>query len=822
MNESLYLLLLEHLTSDEKLEPRVAAVIDTACTDPGALENVFCGEGDPTSLEAKSRAKETPQHCGTFLERLEVEGFRGIGEPATLRFEAGPGLTLVIGRNGSGKSSLAEGLETLLTGNNSRWSGRKTNKAEWEGGWRNLHHNGPVSLDGQFTVEGSSQPISIRRFWDADATTFTESNIAVRRHSKSPDGMNELGWADALNVHRPFLSYNELGNLYEKPSQLFDSLRSILGLDDLNGPLRTLADIRKGKQKKAQLVTQQQKSLAVELENLDDERAKTCLEAIQGRKRDLDTIESVVLSDADVEDDRSVLAALRQLASLKAPNLETTLELADNLRTAVRQQREFDHTEGTQQTKVIDLLERAIRFFDDFGDQDCPVCGQSKALNPGWRKDTETTLAELRSVAGDVLNARKKLDHLVRQAQNFIRSVHPPKTGLEEAIFDTSAAQLLAERWLAGAELVEPAAIASHLENEWEPLSKEFEALAEGAKSALDKREDLWRPLARKLSAWLVDAQEVASDKEKLKALKQAEKWLKNFTAMVRDERFEPIAEQAQQIWRTLRQDSNVDLAKVELTGRATRRTVRLNVTVDGEDGAALGVMSQGELHALALSLFLPRVMLDESPFRFVVIDDPVQSMDPARVDGLARVLERVAKIRQVIVFTHDDRLAQAIRRLQIAADIREVERRGRSVVEIIQSLRPEDRYIEDAYSVAKSERQIGAKIANRVVPGLCRMALETALASAVRRRRLGRGERHREVELTIDSATSLNSLAALALFDDSNRGGEVMRTINNKFGRQAGDVFVGVKKGAHHGFRGDCSDLVRQVRRLARQLEAL
>ena len=50
--------------------------------------------------------------------------------------------------------------------------------------------------------------------------------------------------------------------------------------------------------------------------------------------------------------------------------------------------------------------------------------------------------------------------------------------------------------------------------------------------------------------------------------------------------------------------------------------------------GAALGVMSQGELHSLALSLFIPRATLPESPFRLIVIDDPVQSMDPARVDG--------------------------------------------------------------------------------------------------------------------------------------------------------------------------------------------
>ena len=82
-----------------------------------------------------------------------------------------------------------------------------------------------------------------------------------------------------------------------------------------------------------------------------------------------------------------------------------------------------------------------------------------------------------------------------------------------------------------------------------------------------------------------------------------------------------------------------------------------------------------GRLHALALSLFFPRATMDESPFRFVVVDDPVQSMDPAKVDGLARVLEEAAATRQVVVFTYDDRLPEAVRRLGIDATILEVSR---------------------------------------------------------------------------------------------------------------------------------------------------
>jgi hypothetical protein len=172
-----------------------------------------------------------------------------------------------------------------------------------------------------------------------------------------------------------------------------------------------------------------------------------------------------------------------------------------------------------------------------------------------------------------------------------------------------------------------------------------------------------------------------------------------------------------------------------------------------------------------------PRATLPGSPFRFVVIDDPVQSMDPARVDGLARVLADTANTRQVVVFTHDDRLPEAVRRLDVRATVIEVTRREASVVDLREAQDPVARYLDDAMALATTDN-LPREAARRVVPGLCRDAVEAACMESVRRRRLGKGQRHADVEAALLDAQKLTTFAALALFDDAERAGEVLNRI--------------------------------------------
>ncbi len=208
---------------------------------------------------------------------------------------------------------------------------------------------------------------------------------------------------------------------------------------------------------------------------------------------------------------------------------------------------------------------------------------------------------------------------------------------------------------------------------------------------------------------------------------------------------------------------------------------------------------------------------MPESPFRFVVIDDPVQAMDPSKVAGLATVLARAARERQVVVLTHDTRLADAMSALDIAATVVEVVRREQSVVELRRIQDPVQRYIDDAFAVAMS-RDVPVE-ALRVIPGFCRLSLEAASSLAATRRLLREGKTYAEVRAILATPTTLNMWLALALLHDPERSGDVTAFLT-KHHPWAVDAVRECNRGTHSGkLYGDAKDFIRSVEQLTKKV---
>jgi len=68
-------------------------------------------DDDPGERVPAARASDEASRR-LFIESIRVRGFRGIGDECQLALSPHPGLTLVTGRNGTGKSSIVEGVES--------------------------------------------------------------------------------------------------------------------------------------------------------------------------------------------------------------------------------------------------------------------------------------------------------------------------------------------------------------------------------------------------------------------------------------------------------------------------------------------------------------------------------------------------------------------------------------------------------------------------------------------------------------------------------------------------------------------------------------
>ena len=801
--------------------PEQATDLLLAAFDGGeSLSAQLGGQAQPRPKAADITTAPAP--AGAYLQSLTVSGFRGIGPPATLTVTPRPGLTLVVGRNGSGKSSFAEALEVLLTGNLRRW---EKLPAVWKQGWRSMHRPDQARISAEFLIEGAG-PATAQRTWPAGAD-FAGSSVTVQVAGEKQAGLERLGWTLALTDYRPFLSHSELEAFFGSPSGLYELLASVLGLEDLTLAAARLAQARRAREAALAEVKRRLPGVLARLEAAGDERAEACRRALAGRSWDLAAARSAA-AGAPMAAGGGELDRLRRLAKLAVPAGADVLEIADALRLAAAGLDAVAGGPAGQARALAGLLTAALQHHDAHGDGDCPVCGRPGALTTPWRRATQEAVDRLHqeaqaaeSAEQDAADARQRSAALMPLVPAVLLA-GPPLPGV-----DTGPARAAWQRWASPPDAGTAAgpaglrALADHLDQEITPFTRETRALSDLASAEVARREDRWAPVAAEVASWCADAAGADDGMAPVPMIRAAETWLKGATDDIRNERLAPLAEQARAIWRMLRQESNVDLGAIRLAGSATQRRVELDVSVDGTPGSALGVMSQGEVNALALSVFLPRATLPASPFGFLVIDDPVQAMDPAKVDGLARVLDSTASGRQVIVFTHDNRLAQAVRDLSIPAAILEVTRRPGSAVQVRTCLDPAGQALQDARALAADD-SLPPEVAARVVPGLCRTAVEAAFTEAIWRKQLRAGRRHEEIEAALEEArVRLNPLAALALTGDAAKGGEVLRRLN-AWGRRYADTYQTLNKGAHVAHDGDLRLLTGDAGHLVTKIRAM
>ena len=780
---------LQRADEDAKLSEQARLAVLAALEGADDLAEVLGEEAaSPGLIEALTTPDDHgTQPVGAYLSSIAVQGFRGIGPKATVALQPGPGLIVIAGRNGSGKSTLAEALEIALTRINSRWEDKA---AVWSQNWRNLHVGEPAEIRIGITEEGAGTT-TIGVDWPVGSDVrVDELKTWIQRGGQKREDTSVLGWDAALELYRPLLSYDELSGILEgRPSDFYDQLYRLLGLEQLteaigrldtevNGLKRPEADLKKSRD-----------ALKAVLEAHDDSRAATALSQITKRKPDLKAVRPLITKGAA----STVPAAWQQMQWLTTPASDEVADACATLRSSAETQRYETERSDMLAADRGKLLQLSLAFHDQHGEQRCPVCGQG-TLDQHWAAAAREAL-ERGQRAVQALTAARAATKQARSALvTLVRSVSPPPVDAE---LSTLAEAKGAYERLLDLPVDGDFALADHVEGLLPALAESYAAARQQAGELIKAREDAWGPVALELADWLSKAELAAAAEPKLAVASEALKWLQGNARELRNERIAPLAGHAKEIWAALRQESNVELGAIRLEGQKTTRRVELRADVDGSETEAFGVMSQGELQALALSIFIPRATSDQSPFRFLVLDDPIQAMDPSKIDGFLQVLTALAKDRQVIVLTHDDRLPAAIRRSRTPARIVELTRGLNSAVSVTESTTPAKRLLDDAYTIAADE-VVPDGIKSAAIPVLCREALELTAWDVFAFRALAEGMSHDEVERKWEGSESTRRRLALALALDPDDNAAVDKW--RAGGRARKDTLAVATKGIHSG----------------------
>ena len=517
----------------------------------------------------------------------------------------------------------------------------------WREGWRNLHGDGPTVLSARFRVDGEKQPlVGLGGRGAADASLDGGERIAVSGARASWDA---LGWDAALAQFRPLLSYNELGarSLRARRRPLRGALRRCWDSREFDDLSATLRAARLDREKSGKTEKLERKALIVTIAATEGDRAATIAPLLAKMRPDVDAIEAAAAGAFETDED----GRLHALAALPLPD-DAAIDSAFAALLASARGCPASRGHGRRPPRGARSPARRGRGL--------PPAARRGGHLPRLRNDRRPRHGMAHPLAGGDRGAPPTQRGSAgcatcrwRGAACHRRAVPcdlGPSTTTVSVLHGRAGRPWRARATTAGMRR----SACSH-----RSLG------ARGGGTEAERRQSAWGPIQADVASWVATARRAEHDKETVVTLKGAEVWMAACTAALRRERLLPIVESAQANWAELRHESNVALGDVELRKEGNRRYASFDVSVDGSASSAFGVMSQGELSALAVSIFLPRASLPESPFGFMVIDDPVQSMDPAKVDGLARVLaDAAAETRQVVVFTHDERLPEAVRRL--------------------------------------------------------------------------------------------------------------------------------------------------------------
>jgi DNA repair exonuclease SbcCD ATPase subunit len=660
-----------------------------------------------------------------FFEWLEIERFRGFADSQRLDLEAS--VLILWGPNGTGKTSFFDAIQWLLVGSLDRLESWRVRRNSEHIVNRYSHASGDAACvaagirvgDAQVELRRSGRYDASQLEWrDQSRVLYEDDADSALAECLTPMGR--------MSLKRSLLSSGLLQQdvirdvLEDKPAHRYDQLAAILGLD-------SIADFPLAAKKRAERLAAEGNSARERYQNdearvriVEDRigtlqsRAAKSPDLAEQRRKFAERVErhsDAIKLRAAVPSDPTNAMMLRIAAGTLADQLELLEVEAEELRQsepkdvppsalkeleesvetsmATEQDAREDAQQAEQQYRdeqaLADRMSRLAREALPLLGEECPVCEQEivkgevhqhleglieggsssirelemvrdrsreslgKAEEAAQSTRAELEAAELR--AKEALRTRQRRDKWRERIREFIKQQEEwLLLPMEPEITNGDKSAISAARW--ACEEVARASADLHAALSWSP---EMGPIASAREEITELRDGITDARAA--------AVEASTAEEDGKVLQRA---AVRAVAAITKERFDVLRPVLQDIYSRL--DPHPTFSRLQFAVDVYReKGIASPEVVDTQEGVGadpLLVFSSSQANVVALSAFLAlgwAAGRDAMPF--LLLDDPLQSLDDVNALGFADLCRHMRSGRQLIVSTHDERLANLLMR---------------------------------------------------------------------------------------------------------------------------------------------------------------
>ena len=579
------------------------------------------------------------------IKTATIDGFRGAPAPVELRL-AGKSLC-VLAENGHGKTTIVDALEF------------------WSVGDVQHYHREGYQLDCVINVDSEAAMVRCETTSHPPMTRTLSNGVAS---SLRPEGPMAVG--ATLPPPLPVLRHRTMAEFMDRsPGNKKKVLLELFGLEELGEFRQTLRTARSAADREDRDAKNRVQGEVAAFDLLRTGRELLALaEVLRQEAKLVQPIgsESDLLAlklDSEpvtAEPDRPALVA--DLAR----RLEASVDEATGAWNAALRDREIVVAQS-----VSALIAAGDRALKDWTEDTCPLCQQPR--------DRNELLAELRRRAGELRDSENRFAVLLQELDNYrdrldlllsaierLLAASPPEGWPEPDKLEEARSQLRQQlSALAGARESRAACPAS-------PTLRlpDLALMEETARRAAEGGH------ATRALADLVRLQETLRRLRETERRAEAAASVATAMAAVMDIADAEIRNAIEAVIKRIggvaadfygRLVANPVYSDIELEYRSEHAGgIEFSLLFDGRHRVSppQRILSESQLNAMGLALFLSRIKVEPQPWRTIVLDDVVNSFDANHRVGLARLLGEEFGDWQVLLLTHDRVFATLARKL--------------------------------------------------------------------------------------------------------------------------------------------------------------